>query len=141
MKKFEFYEIQFEKIKEVIYVATEELHFEYNFALNAYCLFKNSKGEDCQLDIPYRQAITKNEVKKMEIFQQKQVIKNTVITYFEKKYGKGFDKKMNQPYFNYIDDISQFNPHGFEDSTYDEICETIHSIELVDRFQKMKGAS
>ena len=139
MRKFEFYKIEFDKLKEGMYVALEELYFEYNFVLNAYCLFKDSNGEDCQLIIPFRRAVTEKKISDMEVLQQKRVIKNTSINYFGKKYGTGFDKKINSPTVIYLEDKSQFTPSGFKDLTYDEICETMHSEDLVDLFQKMKG--
>jgi hypothetical protein len=139
MKKFEFYKIGFEHIKETIYVAIEELHFEYNFALNGYCLFKNSKGEEFEKIVTFKQPIGEGGIGEMQIKHLKEDIKYTATAEFVKKYGEGFDRKTHKPSFIYLDDINQFNPYGFKDSTYDDICETIISVELRERFQKMKG--
>lgn len=140
MKKLEFYKIGFEHKKETIFVAIEALHYEYNFVLNAYCLFKNSKGEDFEKIIPFRQNLKEKDIKEMQIKIQKEDIKNKAISEFKDKYGNGFDLKIHKPYYVYFDDINQFSPYGFKDLTYDEISITIISSELRERFQKMKGS-
>jgi hypothetical protein len=138
MEKFDFLEIRFEPINAVIYLAMEELHFEYNSVVKGYGLFKNAKGEDVEFVVPFRQNITERRAKAMQIKQWKDQIKKTAIEQFEKKYGKSYDKKVHTPSVNYLDSINDFYPAGFRDSTYDDLCETITSEALWEKFQSMK---
>ena len=139
MEKFDFLEIRFDPINAVIFVAIEELHFEYNSVVKGYGLFKNSKGEDVEFVVPFRQNITDKRAKAMQVTQWKEDIKKTAIAQFDRKYGKSYDKKVHSPSIIYLDSINEFNPSGFKDSTYDDLCETITSEILWDKFQKMKS--
>ena len=139
MEKFDFLEIRFESLNVAIYVAIEELHFEYNSVVKGYGLFKNSKGEDVEFVVPFRQNVTDNRAKAMQVRQWKEEIKKTAIAQFEKKYGEAYDKKVHGPSIIYLDGINEFNPEGFRDSTYDDLCETITSETLWEKFQEMKS--
>jgi hypothetical protein len=139
MEKFDFLEIRFESLKAVIYLAMEELHFEYNSVVKGYGLFKNSKGEDVEFVVPFRQNITESRAKAMQIKQWKDQIKKTAIEQFQKKYGKSYDKKVHMPDVIYLESINDFNPAGFKDSTYDDLCETITSEALWEKLQAMKS--
>lgn len=139
MEKFDFLEIRFEPINAVIFIAIEELHFEYNSVVKGYGLFKNSQGEDVEFVIPFRQNITDKRAKAMQVTQWKEDIKKTAIAQFDRNYGKPYDKKVHSPSIIYLDSINEFNPSGFKDSTYDDLCETITSEILWDKFQAMKS--
>ena len=135
----DFLEIRFEPINAVIFIAIEELHFEYNSVVKGYGLFKNSQGEDVEFVVPFRQNITDKRAKAMQVTQWKEEIKKTAIEKFAKKYGKPYDKKIHNPAIVYLDSINDFNPVGFKDSTYDDLCETITSEALWEKFQSMKS--
>jgi len=140
MKKFEYYKIGFAHIEEVIYVAVEELHYEYNFVMNGYCLLKNSKGDEFEKVLPFRQNLKDRDIKEMQIKQLKEDIKNKAIAEFKNKYGDRFDMNINKPYIEYFNDINQFSPIGFKDSIYEDISTTIISPELRERFLEMKSS-
>lgn len=140
MEKFDFLEIRFEPLNAVIFVAIEEIHFEYNSIVKGYGLFKNSKGADIEFVVPFRQNVTDARAKAMQVRQWKEKIKKEAIAQFAKKYGEPFDKKVHSPSIAYLDGIHEFNPKGFKDSTYDDLCETITSETLWEKFQKMKGS-
>jgi hypothetical protein len=139
MEKFDFLEIRFEQLKAVIFIAIEEMHFEYNSVVKGYGLFKNSQGEDVEFVVPFRQNITDKRAKAMQVTQWKEEIKKTAIAQFGKKYGKPYDKKVHSPTIVYLDSMDEFNPGGFKDSTYDDLCETITSETLWEKFQEMKS--
>lgn len=139
MEKFDFLEIRFEELNAVIFLAIEELHFEYNSVVKGYGLFKNSKGEDVEFVVPFRQNVTDRRAEAMQVRQWKEKIKKTAIEQFERKYGKPYDKKVHSPSVIYLDSINEFNPSGFNNITYDDLCETITSEILWEKFQKMKS--
>jgi hypothetical protein len=139
MEKFDFLEIRFESLNAVIFLAIEEMHFEYNSVVKGFGMFKNSEGEDVEFVVPFRQNITESRAKAQQVKQWKDKIKTTAIEQFSKKYGKSYDKKVHIPSIVYLDGINDFNPAGFKDSTYDDLCETITSEALWKRFQAMKS--
>jgi len=140
MKKFRFIEISFDHIPEKLFVAIEELYFKYTFVLNGYYLFKNSKGEEFEGVLPYKRSTVDVKIGEMEIQHKFEDIKHAAIAKFQTKYDGSLDNKLNQPQFNYYDEINQFSPYGFKDAIYDDICVTIVSPELKERFKKMKGS-
>ena len=140
MGKFDFIEIQFDQLNAVIFLAIEELHFEYNSVVKGYGMFKNAKGEDVEFVVPFRQNVTDRRAEAMQVRQWKEKIKKEAIAQFAKKYGKPYDKNVHIPSIVYLDGINDFNPVGFNDITYDELCETITSESLWEKFQKMKGS-
>jgi len=139
MEKFDFLEIRFEPLNAVIYLAIEEMHFEYNSVVKGFGLFKNSKGEDVEFVVPFRQNITESRAKAMQVKQWKEKIKKVAIEQFTEKFGKQYDKKVHNTTVIYLESINEFNPKGFKDSTYDDLCETITSEALWEKFQKMKS--
>ncbi len=139
MSKLDFLEIRFEALNAVIFLAIEEMHFEYNSVVKGFGMFKNSKGEDVEFVVPFRQNITESRAKAQQVKQWKDKIKDTAIEQFGKKYGKSYDKKKHIPSIVYLESIDDFKPVGFKDITYDELCETITTEILWERFQAMKS--
>ena len=84
--------------------------------------------------------ITESRAKAQQVKQWKDKIKTTAIEQFSKKYGKSYNKKVHIPSLVYLDGINDFNPAGFKDSTYDDLCETITSEILWEKLQNMKAA-
>ena len=110
MEKFDFLEIRFEPLNAVIYLAIEEMHFEYNSVVKGYGLFKNSKGKDVEFVVPFRQNVTDREAKAMQVRQWKEKIKKEAIAQFAKKYGAPYDKNIHSPSVIYLEGINDFNP-------------------------------
>jgi hypothetical protein len=140
MRKFRFIDISFEQITNPLYVAIEEINSKYTFVLNGFYMFKNSKGEEYDGVVPYKRSTVDLKVGEMEVRRQLDKIKNQALEEYKDKFDGNFDDKIHIPHFNHYEDLDQFSPYGFNNSTYDDICETIISTELLERFEKIKDS-
>ena len=140
MKKFEFHRRGFNHKHETIYIAIEELNYEYHLEVNGYYIYRNSKGNEYADKIPFIQNIVNPIEREAEAIIQKGKIIKEVLRRYEKTYKGTFDSEIHRPQDNTFEEINLFSPYGFKNPTYDKIIDKIKSFEIKERFRKMKNS-